>query len=42
MLLGTNLTRERHLEDDGVLSGVIPTEVERALTARLTLRLGTE
>jgi outer membrane receptor protein involved in Fe transport len=41
-LQGTNLLQKRHLEDNGVLSGVLPTQVERSVTARITVGLGTE
>ena len=41
-LLGANLLQARHLEDDGVFSGVIPTQVERSVTARITVGLRTE
>ena len=37
-LLGKNLLLDRHLEDDGRLSGLIPTEVERSVTARIRVR----
>jgi hypothetical protein len=39
-LLGANLLQGHHLEDDGIISGVVPTEVERSFTARLTVFLG--
>jgi iron complex outermembrane receptor protein len=37
-LLGRNLVQKRHLEDNGVLSGLIPTEVQRSVTARIGLQ----
>jgi outer membrane receptor protein involved in Fe transport len=37
-LLGKNLLQERHLEDDGVNSGLIPTEIDRSVMARIRVR----
>jgi len=36
---GKNLLQRRHFEDDGVYSGVLPTEVERSVIARFTVQL---
>ncbi len=39
-LMGMNLLQRRHYEDDGVQSGLIPTQVERSFTARVSVLLG--
>jgi len=37
-VFGRNLLKERHLEDNGVISGLVPTEVERNFVARVGVR----